>query len=193
MEEVTEENIKKLINKIPKDCDPLERVVLANEGTVQTLMSVLFGVPIKVEVISQIELSSVIVRWARLIADYGSGMVITVCLAESVIDKSTSYNGFMNGIREKNSGIGQLLSACCIKTTRELLGFYSDSSIFSRTYRISGGDSRIEKEVSIIITEVFQKDAFKMLNKACKCSTSLNFIPLKEPEQCNDSCPTHER
>lgn len=166
MDEITHEsNIKRLIEKIPKDSTPLEKVVLANEGTVQTLMSIVFGVPIKVEVLSQIEDESFIVRWVRLIADYGNDEIITVCLAESVINKNTEFNGFLNGIREKNMGIGQLLSSCGIKTERELLGFYSDRNSFSRTYRIKtyGIDLKAGRGLSIIITEVFQKDSFKRL------------------------------
>lgn len=166
MDEITHEaNIKRLIEIIPKDSTPLEKVILGNEGTVQTLMSIVFGVPIKVEVLSQVEEDSYIVRWVRLVADYGSNEIITVCLAESVINKNTEFNGFLTGIREMNMGIGQLLSSCGIKTERELIGFYSDRSSFARTYRIktSGMNAKAGRELSIIITEVFQKDSFKRL------------------------------
>lgn len=165
MEEITEENIKKLIEKIPADATPLEKVILANTGTVQTLLSVVFGVPIRVEVIAQTESDSYIVRWVRLVADYGGGELITVALAESIIDKNTDLNGFLNGIREKNFGIGQLLSACCIRTERTLLGFYCDKNVFTRTYNIStyGSDVKVGRQLNITITEVFQKDAFRRL------------------------------
>ena len=168
MEEETQENsIKKLIEKIPQDTTPLEKVILANEGTVQTLLSVVFGVPIKIEVLSQVESEHYIVRWVRLVADYGNDLSITVCLAESIIDKNGAFNGFLTGIREKNMGIGQLLSACGIRTQRELLGFYSDKNTFSRNYSIStyGYDIRAGRGFKIIITEVFQKDAFRRLEK----------------------------
>ena len=166
-EETQEDSIKKLIEKIPQDSTPLEKVILANEGTVQTLMSVVFGVPIKIEVLSQTEAETYIVRWVRLVADYGGGEAITVCLAESIIDKKTEFQGFLTGIREKNMGIGQLLSACGIRTQRELLGFYSDKNTFSRNYSISthGYDIRAGRGFKIIITEIFQKDAFKRLEK----------------------------
>lgn len=168
MEEITEENIKELIKKIPADATALEKVILANTGTVQTLMSVVFGVPIKVEVIAQTESDGYIVRWAKLVANYGGGEVITVALAESIIDKKTDLNGFLTGIREKTMGIGQLLSACCIRTERTLLGFYCDKNVFSRTYNIStyGHDEKIGRDLNITITEVFQKDAFKRLEKS---------------------------
>ncbi len=168
MEEIThEDNIKRLIEKIPLDATPLEKVILANEGTVQTLMSVVFGVSIKVDVLSQIENEGYFVRWIRLLADYGGGEIITVALAESIIDKNTSFSGFLTGIREKNMGIGQLLSVCGIRTERNLLGFYSDNNTFSRTYSIKtyGSDIKAGRELNITITEVFQKEAFKRLNK----------------------------
>ncbi len=166
-EETQEDSIKKLIEKIPQDSTPLEKVILANEGTVQTLMSVVFGVPIKVEVLSQTEAENYIVRWVRLVADYGNNLTVTVCLAESIIDKNSVFNGFLTGIREKSMGIGQLLSACGIRTQRELLGFYSDKNTFSRNYSIStfGYDVKAGRGFKIIITEVFQKDAFKRLEK----------------------------
>ncbi len=166
-EETQEDSIKKLIEKIPQDSTPLEKVILANEGTVQTLMSVVFGVPIKVEVLSQTEAENYIVRWVRLVADYGNDLTVTVCLAESIIDKNGVFNGFLTGIREKSMGIGQLLSACGIRTQRELLGFYSDKNTFSRNYSIStfGYDVKAGRGFKIIITEVFQKDAFKRLEK----------------------------
>ena len=167
IEETQEDSIKKLIEKIPQDSTPLEKVILANEGTVQTLLSVVFGVPIKIEVLSQIEAETYIVRWVRLVANYGNDLAITVCLAESIIDKNNIFEGFLTGIREKNMGIGQLLSACGIRTERELLGFYSDKNTFSRNYSISthGYDIRAGRGFKIIITEVFQKDAFKRLEK----------------------------
>ena len=159
MEEITESNIKKLIEMIPKNTDAIERLVLANDGAVQTLLSVLFSVPIKVEVISQKEFSTYIIRWAKLVAEYSPDVEFTVCLAESVIDKTTSYQGFINGLREKRMGIGQLISSLGLRTDRELLGFHSDDSNFSRTYAITSlkSDDINERPLNIIITEVFPK------------------------------------
>lgn len=169
MEEVTEQNIKDLIGKMPKESNAIERLVLCNEGTVQTLLSVLFKVPIKVEVLSQIEESTYIIRWSRLIAEYSDELKIVVCLAESVIDKNTSYNGFINGIHEKNMGIGQLISAIKLRTNRTLLGFYSDNNSFARTYTIKSVvsdnlGSINERPLKITITETFLKEAFLRLD-----------------------------
>lgn len=165
-EEVTEENIKNLIDKIPKNTTPIEKLILANSGTVQTLLSVLFDVPIKVEVIAQKEFSTYIIRWVQLVAEYSPDVKLSVCLAESVIDKTTSYRGFVTGIKEKKMNIGQLMSSLKLTTERELLGFHADNSSFSRTYNITSIPDDINvRPLNITITEVFQKEAFKRLEK----------------------------
>jgi hypothetical protein len=172
-EEPTAENLQKLIDKIPYQLNSLERLIMCNEGTVQTLLSVLFMVPIKVEVISQKEIGSVIVRWARLVAEYAPNNIQTVCLAESIIDTNSGYEGFINGIEEKHFGIGQLISALKIRTIRSLLGFYSDDIVFSRTYEICADKTCAwDKSLSIIITEVFPKERYK---KLCPDSPNLNY------------------
>lgn len=162
MEEITTDNIKQLINKVPKNASAIERLVLANDGTVQTLLSVLFSVPIKVDVIAQKEYQTYIIRWSQLVAEYSPDIRFTVCLAESVIDKNTTYQGFLNGIREKHMGIGQLIASLGIKTNRDLLGFHSDDSNFSRTYNIHSikNDDINERPLNVTITEVFSKSAF---------------------------------
>lgn len=168
MDEITcEDNIKKLIDQIPGDCTPLEKVILSNDGTVQTLMSVVFGVPLRLEVLSQMEGEDHIYRSVKLVADYCKGQSIDVYFAESIIDKNNIFEGFLNGIREKNLGIGQLLAACCIRTERKLLGFYACEKTFSRRYSIStyGYDLKAGRGFKVTITEHFQKDAFKKLEK----------------------------
>lgn len=163
-EEPTEENLKQLIDRIPYQLSSLERLILCNEGTVQTLLSVLFMVPIKVEVILQKEIGSVLVRWARLVAEYAPDNIQTVCLAESIIDMKNSPDGFTNGIYEKHFGIGQLISALRIRTSRNFLGFYCDDTVFSRTYEIVGEKTDAwNKSLSVIITEVFPKERYKKL------------------------------
>lgn len=160
MEEATEENIKELLKKIPENLSPLERLILSNEGTVQTFLSVLFKVPIKVVVLSQNDFDGVIIRWSKLVACYAPDNEVTVCLAESVI--STDINGFKNGIREKHFGIGQLISALGIITRRRLAGFYSDDTVFSRNYLIEDiGMTPPGNNIRIMITEVFPKEVFR--------------------------------
>lgn len=150
------------------DLTPLERVILANEGTVQSLLSTLFLVPVEVEVISQIEESGVIIRWSKLVANYAPDNRVTVCLAESVIPVEKNNHGFINGIREKQWGIGVLLEAVRIRTTREILGIYADEQVFSRTYRILGEENESPEtfknsRANIVITEVFNREILRKL------------------------------
>lgn len=166
-DEPTEENIKELLNKIPSDTSSVERVVLANPGTVQTLLSVLFKVPIKVIVLSQTEFEGVIIRWTKLVATYSPDIEATVCLAQSVI--SSDNPGFITGIREKKMGIGQLISAKGLATRRRIVNFYSDESVFSRVYAIEDvGMTEKGNFIRIIITELFPKKAFEKIERVGK-------------------------
>ena len=174
-EQPTEKNIQQLIDKLPKDINPLERVILCHDGTVQTLLSVLFGVPVKVEVLSQQELPDIgILRWTKLVAVYparsaklpdihidpsGSDIVIpshevTACLAESVIPFKNNPEGFLTAITEQKMGIGQILKATALKQERHVFGLYADENVIARNYCISG-------DVNIIITETFPREALK--------------------------------
>jgi len=160
--------VKEIIDKLEKyELTPLERVILANEGTVQSLLSVIFRVPVEVEVISQVEINQNIVRWARLAADYGEAGKVTVCLAESVIPPVNNID-FLEGIKDRENGIGRLLTRLNFVTEREILGFYADDTIFSRTYRITG--QRVDQDQNIramqgskcdiLITEVFPRSVY---------------------------------
>lgn len=165
LEEISTESIKNMLKKIPDNLSPVERLILANESTVQTLLSVLFKVPVEVEILDQIDTQSnpsVIIRWSKLVASYSPECKITVCLAQSVI---TSDNpGFMNGIREKMMGIGQLIAAKELVTRRRIRGFYTDENVFSRIYEIEDVSmTESGSHISCLITEVFPKEAF---NKA---------------------------
>jgi len=166
-EEVTTSNIQKLISKMPANTSPLEKVILCNDGTVQTLLSVIFGVPVRVEVLSQSESDSYIVRWSRLVAEYSPDNIIVVCLAESIISKKTKYKGFITGITEKHMGIGQLISSVKIDTQRSIVGIYADDNVFARTYTIlsieNEDDYCLNDQLSVTITETFLKSVYDKL------------------------------
>jgi len=178
-EQPTEKNIQQLIDILPAHINPLERVILCHDGTVQTLLSVLFGVPVKVEVLSQQELPDIgILRWTKLVAVYpptsaklpdlhGSpsetDMIfpwndVTACLAESIIPFKNNPEGFLTAIREQSMGIGQIIKSTGLKQQRHVFGLYADENVIARNYRISG-------DVELIITETFPRDA---INKAGK-------------------------
>jgi len=153
-EEPTEENLKQLIDAIPGGLSPVERVLLCNYGTNQTLLSVLFEIPIRVTILSQHSFGDTIIRWAQLVAEYSPNNVVTVCLAESVIPKQKNPRGLLAALGEGKMGIGQILQACQLKTRREILGFFADDNIIARTYTLTG-------DVEILITEIFPREAIR--------------------------------
>lgn len=155
VEEPTEENLKQLINSIPSKLSPVERVLLCNYGTNQTLLSVLFEIPIKVKILSQHSFGGdTIIRWAQLAAEYSPDNVVTVCLAESVIPRQKNPPGFMTAIREQKMGIGQVIQACQLKSERSILGFFANDNIIARNYTLTG-------DIEVLITEIFPRDAIR--------------------------------
>ncbi len=160
-EEVTQDNIKKLLDKLPNNLTPVERMLLCHDGTNQTLLSILFQVPVKVEILSQYELVPycVIVRWVKLIAEYSDINQATVCLAESVFPMKANNPGFLTAIREQKLGIGQILSATHIIYERRIFGLYADENVVARNYEIVG------EGVSVVITETFPRNALEQAGK----------------------------
>lgn len=165
-----EKKLEELLGKLDKyGLSTIERLILANDGTVQSLLSVVFRTPIAVEVISQMELFGNIYRWVKLVARYNKTEDKTVCMAMSVIPVEENSKEFIAGLKEQKVGIGQLLSALNFVTKRELLGFYSDELTFARVYRITGNrikDIKVhecqqsEEKCDLLITEVFPKKLY---------------------------------
>ena len=156
-EEPTQDNIQQLLNSLPPNLTPVERVLLCQDGTSQTLLSILFKVPVKVQVLSQHELIpyQVIIRWIKLVAEYSEDNRVTVCLAESVIPVKGNNPGFLTAIKEQQKGIGQILSSTCTYYERHIFGLYTDENIVARNYQITGED------VEVVITETFSREALK--------------------------------
>lgn len=158
-EESTEANLKQLLESLPRRLTPVERVILCSDGTIQTALSVIFQTPVKVEVLSQIELygrMDVIVRQVRLYAEYAPDNQVTACLAESVIPRDNNSQGFMTAITEKRMGIGQILKATHVIHERNIIGLYADENVVSRNYTITGDN------LYVLITEVFPRGALRL-------------------------------
>jgi len=161
-----EKKIQELLEKLDKyELNALERIVLANDGTVQSLLSVIFMVPVSVEVIAQLELYGNIYRWVKLVARYSNVQEQVVCLAMSIIPIKENSEDFIKGIKEAKLGIGQLLSLLGFMTKREILGYYSDTLTFARVYRITGKKSKEDKKCDILITEVFPKKLYEKIGR----------------------------
>ena len=160
-----EKKVEELLKKLDKyELGTLERVILANDGTVQSLLSVIFRVPVRVEIIAQMECYNNLYRWVKLVANYNT-IEQTVALAMSVIPLEANSKDFIDGLKEGKLGIGQLLSSLGFMTKREILGYYSDSESFARVYRITGKKSKEDKKCDILITEVFPKGLYEKIGR----------------------------
>ncbi len=132
------------------DLSSIERIVLASTDTVQSLMSVIFAAPVRVEVISQINYHTMIIRWVKLVIDNPDP--VTVALAESVIPVEHNHQELISAMVDHEIGIGQEISKLGIFTKRRILGIHVDDLTMSRTYMIQG-DS-----IDMVITELFQRE-----------------------------------
>jgi len=150
MEEPNKTDIIKLLKSLPDNLNAVERMIMTNEGTVQTLLSVLCRTPVKVEVISQREMDDVIIRWSKLVAVYPGDREVTVCLAESVIPLSNTP-GFITMVNNRELGIGQIIKSTGMETGRSIKGFHADDNMFARAYSIAG-------DCRMVITEVFNRE-----------------------------------
>ena len=138
-----------LLESLPEGLTAVERIIMANEGTVQTLLSLLCGVPVTVTVISQLAQANIIIRWSKLVICGEHPAERTVCLAESIISESNP-EGFLSMINEKQMGIGQIIKRIGLQTSRVIHGYHIDASTIARTYSIRG-------DCQAVITEVFDR------------------------------------
>lgn len=148
-------NLKKTLDML-KDYEltTIERIILASTGPVQSMMSAIFGMPVRVEVISQLNYDTVLVRWVKLVIDDPDPT--TVALAESVIPLELNHAGFIGAMGDRDIGIGEAINKLGIFTQRTILGIHVDKDTFSRTYTIKGAS------LDILITESFQRGLFNV-------------------------------
>ncbi len=134
------------------DLTTIERIILASTGPVQSMMSAIFAMPVRVEVISQLNYDTVLVRWVRLVIDDPDPT--TIALAESVIPLELNHTGFIGAMGDRDIGIGEAINKLGIFTQRKILGIHVDKHTFSRTYTIKGAS------LDVLITESFQRGLF---------------------------------
>lgn len=139
------------------DLSTMERLILSTTGTVQDLLSVIFGMPVRVEVISQLNYDTVLVRWAKLVIDDPDPM--TVALAESVIPYEKNDPAFIGAMGDRNIGIGYAINKLGIPTRRRLLGIHVAGDMFARTYQIRGD------AIDVLITESFSRETYASWQK----------------------------
>ncbi|KKM68206.1 hypothetical protein LCGC14_1463200 [marine sediment metagenome] len=127
-----------------------EQIILANNGTNQTLLTLIFQVPCKVLVVSQFEEPEIILRHVELLC---GGKV--VCKASTTIPKDKNNTVVLADILDGKLGLGQILTRYNLACERNLLSYGRDSNIFWRSYVIKG------PEVYLEINEIFQSGPFK--------------------------------
>jgi chorismate-pyruvate lyase len=130
-----------------------EQVVLGNFGTVQTLLSLIFGAPCNVYDVKIEDGNGEIIRWVHLRA--GGPEETVVCAAESHIPLHTNRWDIVKEISKGDLGIGQLISKFQIPNRRKLVDVARDEDNFWRTYTITG------PHLDITITEYFPKNPFR--------------------------------
>ena len=140
-----------------EDLSKLERIILASTGTVQDLLSVIFGTPVRVEVISQLNYDTVLVRWAKLVIDDPDPM--TVALAESVIPYKDNDPAFIGMMGNRDIGIGYAINKLGIRTERGILGVTLDGDTFARSYQVRGN------RIDVLITESFSRETYASWQK----------------------------
>lgn len=150
MEDLNTKNTLEMLKG--RDLSTIERIILASTDTVQSLLSVIFLAQVQVEVISQLNYDTVLVRWVRLVVDKS-----TVALAESVIPLETNHAVFIGAMGDRDIGIGQAINKLGFATRRDILGIHVDATTFARTYRITGD------KIDVLITETFNRRLYREL------------------------------
>lgn len=136
--------LKELVESIPEGLSPLERVVLAHDGTVQTLLAIISGdYGLSIQVINQTEVNRTISREVKLLSKGITIMEATSCIP---IDGNTPE--FIEAIRRKKSGIGQIINYLGLNTQRKIQSMDVSPGTLSRIYTITG-------ECNVTIVEDF--------------------------------------
>ncbi|MDP3063845.1 MAG: hypothetical protein Q8O40_11650, partial [Chloroflexota bacterium] len=105
-----EMDLKALVAKFKdKQLSLVERVILSNDGTNVTLLSVIFQTPIQVRVVDQIEHPDRIVRVVDLETE-----TLVVGRARSTIPTAKNEPEVLRLVEEKSLGLGHIATRLCI-------------------------------------------------------------------------------
>lgn len=143
--------LKNLLETL-KDFDRGEQVVLGQFGTLQTLLSLVFGQQVVVRLIDQHEEEGTIIRQVQIMA--GDCLL---CCAISRIPKSRNRDDVIHDISSGQLGLGQIIARYQLSTWYSLTGVGRDRSAFWRAYTIEG------PEVYVQIKETFRREAFEAI------------------------------
>lgn len=127
-----------------------QKILLAETGTVEQVLSILVGSRIKVTVSRQVEQEQVILREVVLTSKKTGAPLIR---AYSKVYKQNLPASVIEEIRRKNRGIGTIMSQNNLETFRKIVRIgYSRSGMPYRVYRIvHGGKVAFEIREEILV------------------------------------------
>ncbi len=121
----------------------VERVILAHDGTVVTLLAMLFGQPITVRVVQQREEPDAMTPWGHRgpaflrTVDLMAGQR-TVAVANSIIPFHGNHEWVLDLVRKREMGIGAITAHLGIPTIRLPRGVGRRGGCFWREYDMRG-------------------------------------------------------
>lgn len=154
----------------PFNLGPVERVLAGHTGTVQLLLSLLFGEPVDVVMVGQSEVNGPVRREIhREVSLKLRHRELEVCRAVSVIDLQMNDPEVLADIREGKLGLGQLAVKYDVLNKRTIDSIEVDQVSLRRQYTMDGYDPGKEGQrqsghyLHFVITEVFSRDLFQAL------------------------------
>lgn len=143
-------NFQELLDRFHKDGFTRgEQVILANFGTNQTILSIIFGAPANIRLTNQHEQNGEIIRMVEIRANE-----TVVCYATSHIPRARNRGDVILDIVAGKLGLGQIVVTHNLPNRRALLDVGRDRASFWRTYTIEG------PEVYLKIHEHFPRKPF---------------------------------
>lgn len=135
-----------------KDFSATERVILAHDGTVTTLLSTILNELVEVRIVAQAEWNDLILRNVQLIT--GSGVVAD---ATSIIPVKKNLSEIVELVRERKLGLGQILAKCGSRPKRKIVHIAKDEKKFWRAYNLVGDG------VDILVMEEFPTQVYEAI------------------------------
>jgi len=127
-----------------------EQVVLGHFGTVQTLLSLIFGEPVRVRLVDQQYRDGDILRTVHLVCGAGA-----VCHATTRIPLAKNRPDILRDIASGRLGLGQIVAVHQVPSRRDLADVGRSHHAFWRSYTIEGPELRLE------IYECFPRQPFE--------------------------------
>lgn len=159
-------NIQALLDTMKgHDLSVLERIILAHDGTVQTLLSVILGAPVMVRPIEQTDShdGASIIR----LVDLEAGNLVAA-RARSVIPKASNSGPILEAVQDMQLGLGQIAFTLQIKTQRDILRIMADQNTCSRQYRMYGNG------LDFTIWEHFPRALYKGISQSWRWPQATN-------------------